>query len=136
VDSELARRREVEDVLGLAKNYLQMARLLSGPDNVRGAIDLAYNAAELCARGLLMLRSDRIPKTHSGILRQLSNILIKSESRIAPDVGRMLNKSLRRRSEARYDPHAVLPEDDAQQIIFLAEEMIRTLEAELSQLDV
>jgi uncharacterized protein (UPF0332 family) len=133
MEKELARKREVEDVLELAKNYLRMARSLSGPDDVRGAIDLAYNAAELCARGLLMLREDSIPKTHSGILRQLGKILIKSESRIAPDVGRMLNKFLHRRSEARYDPHVVLPGNDAQQIILLAERMIQSLEMELSQ---
>jgi uncharacterized protein (UPF0332 family) len=136
MDNELARRREVEDVLELAKNYLRMAKSLSGPDNVRGAIDLAYNAAELCARGLLMLRLDSIPKTHSGILRELGDVFIKSEGLLSPDVGRMLNKFLHRRSEARYDQHVVIPEDDARQIILLAEKMIQTLETELSELDV
>ena len=75
---------------------------------------------------------DQIPKTHSGILRQLGDIFIKSENLLAPEEGRMLNKFLRRRSAARYHPHAILPEEEARQITILAEKMIQILETELS----
>jgi hypothetical protein len=50
------KRREAEDLLELAQTYLTMAKSLLAPGSVRGAIDLAYNAAELCVRAFLLLR--------------------------------------------------------------------------------
>lgn len=44
--------------------------------NVRGIIDLAYNAAELCGKGLLILRCNDVPGTHSGLVQQFSKVFV------------------------------------------------------------
>lgn len=126
-------RREAEDLLELAQSYEAMARLLLAPESFRGAIDLAYNAAELCVRALLRLRREELPKTHGGLVQKFSQLLIKQEQAIPADVGRALNRSLSRRSLSRYDPHAVLTEADARAALRVAERLVQTLEAELAK---
>jgi uncharacterized protein (UPF0332 family)/predicted nucleotidyltransferase len=125
-------RREAEDLLELAQSYYAMARSLLVPESVRGAIDLAYNAAELCVRALLRLRQEELPKTHGGLVQKFSQILIKQEQAIPADVGRALNRALSRRSQSRYDPHAVLTEADARAALRVADRLLQTLETELA----
>ncbi|MEW6296956.1 MAG: HEPN domain-containing protein [Thermodesulfobacteriota bacterium] len=125
--------REAEDLLELAHTYLTMAKSLLAPESVRGAIDLAYNAAELCVRAFLLLRLEGLPRTHSGLLQQFSQLFIKKEKVIKPDLGRALNRALERRNKSRYDPHAVLTEVDARAVLQAAERMLQALEAELEK---
>jgi uncharacterized protein (UPF0332 family)/predicted nucleotidyltransferase len=126
-------KREAEDLLELAQTYFTMAKSLLAPESVRGAIDLAYNAAELCVRAFLLLRVNALPRTHGGLIQQLSQILIKKEKTLKPDLGRSLNRALERRNKSRYDPHAVLTEADARAVLQTAERMIQALEAELEK---
>ncbi|RMF86473.1 MAG: HEPN domain-containing protein [Nitrospinota bacterium] len=126
-------RREAEDLLGLAHTYLAMARSIGTPENVRGVIDLAYNAAELCVRAFLVLRMRKLPKTHSGLITQFSRLLIKQEHVLSADLGRALNQALDRRNKSRYDPHAVLTETDAQAVLQTAEQILQALEQELER---
>jgi uncharacterized protein (UPF0332 family) len=133
MSEEKLERREAEDLLELAQTYLTMAKLLLAPEGVRGAIDLAYNAAELCVRAFLLLRLKELPRTHGGLIQQFSQILIKKEKAIKPDLGRSLNRALERRNKSRYDPHAVLTEADARTVLQTAERMFQALEAELEE---
>jgi uncharacterized protein (UPF0332 family)/predicted nucleotidyltransferase len=124
-------RREAEDLLELARTYHTMAHSLVGPDSARGAIDLAYNAAELCVRALLLLRQETPPKTHGGLVQLFSQRFIKQEHILSAEIGRALNRALSRRHQSRYDPHAVVTEADAQAVRQVAESLIQALEVEL-----
>jgi len=126
-------RREAEDLLELAQTYLTMARSLLIPEALRGAIDLAYNAGELCVRAFLLLRLEELPRTHSGLVQKFSELLIKKEKAIPADLGRSLNQALTRRNRSRYDPHAVLTEGDARSVLQMAERMIQALGKEMEK---
>lgn len=131
---EMVRREEATDLLNLARTYLEMARsfemLLA---NVRGIIDLAYNAAELCSKGLLVLHCGDVPRTHSGLVQQFSKVFVVEEKLVAPRIGRALRLGLELRNKARYDPHARLTESEAIEVTRLAEETVGVLEKELYQ---
>jgi uncharacterized protein (UPF0332 family) len=84
------RRQEALDLLALAQGYLEMAHALKGKRGyIRGVIDMAYNAAELSAKGLLLLREGEWPKTQSGIVQQFSRAFIVNEPIVEPGVGRL-----------------------------------------------
>lgn len=128
VTDEEARYKEAMDILHLAESFLAMARGLQGPlENIRGVIDLGYNAAELCAKALLLVRGEELPKSHGAIVQQFSRVFIVEQKAIDPALGRAFHRSLERRNRARYDAHAILTEKDAQETISLAEELVQTL---------
>lgn len=132
VDETTMRRQEAADLLTLAQGYLEMARLLRGRrEYVRGAIDLAYNAAELSARGLLLLREGTWPRTHSGVVQQFSKTFIVDHPVVEPEVGRAFRQALDWRHRARYDPHATLTEPDADEVIGAAEKLVDLLQREV-----
>ncbi len=134
MEEETIRHEETIDLLNLARIYLEMACSLEASlANVRGVIDLAYNAAELCGKGLLILRSSDVPRTHSGLVQQFSKVFVVEEKLVTPKIGRALRLGLELRNRARYDPHARLTESEATEITKLAEEMIGVLEKELYQ---
>ncbi|MGB9775919.1 MAG: HEPN domain-containing protein [Anaerolineae bacterium] len=132
VDENTMRRQEALDLLALAQRYLEMARALRGRrEYIRGVIDLAYNAAELSAKGLLLLREGEWPKTHSGVVQQFSRAFIVAEPVVEPGVGRAFHQALDWRNRARYDPHATLTEADADDVIGAAEKLVDLLQREV-----
>jgi len=54
MDEKILRRQEAESALALAREYLKSARNASANGFRRLAIDAAYNASELCVKGLLL----------------------------------------------------------------------------------
>lgn len=132
VDENTMRRQEALDLLALAQGYIEMAHALRGRrEYIRGIIDMAYNAAELCAKGLLLLREGDWPKTHSGIVQQFSRAFIVNEPVVEPGVGRALRQALDWRNRARYDPHATLTEADADDVLSVAEQLVNLLQREV-----
>lgn len=132
VDENTMRRQEALDLLALAQGYLEMARALKGRrEYIRGVIDMAYNAAELSAKGLLLLREGEWPKTHSGVVQQFSRAFIVNEPVVEPGVGRAFRQALDWRNRARYDPHATLTEADADDVLSVAEKLSDILQREV-----
>lgn len=124
-------RRQAEDFLELAHTYHAMARPLLASDSLRGAIDLAYNAAELCARALLILRQAELPRTHGGLIQRCSQRIVREERLIPADVGRALNRALARQHQSPYDLHAMVTEADTRTVVQVAERLIQALTGEL-----
>ena len=127
MEPEEARRRQALDLLGLAEEYVAMARRLPPSGNERGTIDFAYNAAELAAKGFLVLDAEALPRTHGGIVGTFSRTWIHDRHEIPEEVGRLLNRTLDRRNRARYDPHAALTAGEAGEAVAVAEQLIATL---------
>ena len=132
LDPEEARRRQALDLLGLAEEYLAMARRLPRSGNERGTIDFAYNAAALAAKGSLVLDGEALPRTHGGIVGTFSRTWIHDRHEIPEEVGRLLNRTLDRRNRARYDPHATLTASEAAEAVTAAERLIAALRARVT----
>lgn len=119
-------KAEAKNYLNLAKEYLELANNNLESGFIRGSIDAAYNSAELCVKGLLLLKMSEIPGSHSGTIRKFGEFYVKP-GLISEDVGRNLNKFLQIRNKARYDYHAEFSIEKAKEVIRLSENMISFL---------
>jgi uncharacterized protein (UPF0332 family)/predicted nucleotidyltransferase len=122
--------RETRDYLILSQEYLEMAETSLSNGKYRVAVDTAYNAAESCARGLLLLELPELPRSHGGLLNKFSELYVKNGP-LSRRIGSDLNVMLRLRSTARYDAHGLIDKQNAQDAIELARTLMEALEARL-----
>ena len=94
------------------------------------AIDAAYNAAELAAKGLILLKQNDLPGSHGGVVSLFGRLYVKTNA-IEKSVGRSLNLALKLGNEARYRPNAVLNREAAQDVLKLARDLIDVVDKEL-----
>jgi uncharacterized protein (UPF0332 family)/predicted nucleotidyltransferase len=122
------RREEARSYLNLAEIYLEGAKRSYEAGDLRIAMDAGYNAAELCVKGLLLLKADDLPKTHGGVVTKFGELYVKR--RILPaSTGRELHLALERRNKARYDYHAEIGERDVKKTLGLVAELVTALKA-------
>lgn len=124
------KNREIENYLILAQEYLEIAEIGLANGKYRAAVDTAYNAAESCARGLLLLKMPELPRTHSGLLNKFGELYIK-HGPLPRKVGSNLNIMLKLRSVARYDANGLIGTREAQDAIELAEVLMKALKERL-----
>lgn len=127
MSAEELRREEIRGLRELAAEYLEGARELARKGRYRLAVDLAYNAAELVVKGLVLLKAARLPKTHGGLVGRFGELYVRT-GELPADLGRRLREALRYRNLARYDRAAVIGPTEAEAVIHLAEELGRALE--------
>lgn len=132
MDEKHIRKEESRGYRDLAAEYLEgsIKCLMSG--DFRLAVDAAYNAAELCAKGLLLFKLDKLPSSHGGVVTKFSELFIK-EGLASKNLGRALNKALALRNKSRYDRHTRIGKEDAEEVQRIAEEMATLLDKELDQ---
>ena len=123
-------RGEVKGYSELAKSYYQTFKRLIAEKDFRVAVDVGYNAVELCVKGLLLLKMEDIPRTHGGVVQKFGELYVKPKL-IAEDIGRLLNIALENRNKARYDYHAKITKEDAEEIEHLTTTLIKVLEREI-----
>lgn len=126
---ELA-KQAAQSALDLAREYLELAMYDLKGEYYRGAADAGYNAAELCAKGLLLLKLEQIPRTHGGIARKLGELYVKP-GLIAKEIGRDLHRALQIRNDTRYDLHVSIDAEKAKKVIETAERLVGILESQL-----
>lgn len=124
------RRAESLGYLELAIEYKQQSLRSLNVGDYRLAVDGAYNAAELCAKGLLLLKLEDIPSSHGGIIQKFGELWIKTDL-LPREMGRGLNKGFELRNQARYERHVRIREDEAKVILAPTEQFIDALSAEL-----
>ena len=97
-------RREAEGYLDLAETYFESFKMLKQANMYRVAVDVGYNAVELCIKALILLRAGEIPRTHGGIVKKFGEIFMKS-GEIPSEIGGNcifhLGTGTRRASHAR-----------------------------------
>jgi uncharacterized protein (UPF0332 family) len=130
LDEKELLRGEVKGYLELAKSYHQTFKRLIVENDFRVAVDVGYNAAELCVKGLLLLKMEGFPRTHGGLVQKFGELYVKPKL-IADDVGQALNIALENRNKARYDYHAKITKEDTEDIERLATTLIGILEREI-----
>ena len=130
VEEEEIRRGQARAFLLLAIEYLKQSRSNLELGNYRLLVDGAYNAAELSAKGLLVLKGEAIPWRHGGLIQRFSELYIKS-GELSREIGRGLNRGLELRNRARYEYHTEITRQDAEEVLALAEELVEALEDRL-----
>ena len=124
------KRQQVRELFDLAQDYLTGAEDARTAGHLRLAADAAYNAAELCLKGLLHLKLDDIPGSHTGVVDKFGELYCKPE--ILPrELGRHVRRGLEIRSQARYRPTAEITAEKAGHNLALARELIGHLDKAL-----
>jgi len=116
-------RVEAIDLLALAEEYLEMAELLAASSMHRGAVDHAYNAAELAVKALLLWDGHKLPKSHGGVVGEFGRLYVLT-GKFSRKLGRSLAVLLEKRNRARYDPRAELDEEDSRRAIETARSLV------------
>lgn len=130
-DSQL-RRRQAEIFRDLADEFIRSAEHAMQGKYWRAAVDDAYNAAELSAKGLLLLRIQELPTTHGGLSQMFGKVYVATGA-VPREMGQRLSKNLDRRHKARYDGQSKIADDDAHESIFFAKEMLAFLDDQLTE---
>jgi len=120
-------RSEVEGRSLLARSYLQVAAEVLANGHYRQAADLAYNAAELIARALLIGRVERMPTSHAGTVT-LFGVHVVQEGVAPPQLGSELHECLAIRNRSRYDHTAAVTETEARRVLDVAERLLELVE--------
>lgn len=106
--------------LELAKEYLAIAKFNQKyKKSYRGVIDIAYNAAELCAKGCLCLKLQKTPATHKGVIQKFSEYYVKTDI-LEREIGKKLARGLRYRNLARYEKEIEIIKKQAEETVELA----------------
>jgi uncharacterized protein (UPF0332 family)/predicted nucleotidyltransferase len=126
MDKEKIKRKEWQNYLNLAIEYQEIALCNFKEKLYRGVVDAAYNVAELCVKGCLLVTLDELPTTHGGVIQKFGELFILT-GKVDKKIGRMLNSVLYSRNKARYDYHAKITLEDANEALELASEMIDLL---------
>ena len=121
---------EARGYLALAVHYLEVGEGLFNDNEYRVSSDVAYNSAELAAKGLLLFKMDELPTSHRGIVNKFGELYVKS-GEVNRELGRRLNDGIRARNKARYESHAEIGEKEAGEMIKLARELIEQLSRKL-----
>ena len=121
---------ESRGYLALAVHYLEVGERLSRDNEYRVSSDVAYNSAELAAKGLLLFKMDELPASHRGIVNKFGELYVKS-GEVDLELGRRLNNGIRLRNKARYESHAEIAEKEAGEMIKLARALIDQLRRKL-----
>ncbi len=133
MNEEALRLRQAESIWGLARRYYAQAeKALSLTDCERLALDGAYNAAELAAKGLLALRLKDLPGSHGGVVTLFRREYVATGI-VGLEYSSRLGKGLELRNKARYAPEAVITAEQAREVLSLAQELSALLEQKVRE---
>jgi uncharacterized protein (UPF0332 family) len=134
MDDVALKAEECRGYRDLAAEYLDGAKDALKQAHSRLAVDAAYNAAELCAKGLLLFELKDLPTSHGGVVVKFAQCFVK-EGPLPRSLGKSFSKALLWRNKSRYDRAAMIGSDEAQEAIKLAEEMIRVVDQRLGDVE-
>jgi len=124
MEKDQIKKMMLVDLADLAEEYLDSAREVLSRNRWRLGIDAAYNAAELAAKALILLKQDDLPGSHGGVVSLFGQLYVLS-GEIDKELGRSFNLALKLRNEARYKPNAIISPENARYVINLAEELLK-----------
>lgn len=124
------KRREAVELLLLSESFVEMARLLADHKMYRGAVDHAYNAAELIVKAMLLWDGYDLPSSHGGIVGEFGRVYVLS-GEVNRELGRRLSRALEKRNKARYEARAEVLKDDVEDVLKLAEQFMTFAKAKI-----
>jgi uncharacterized protein (UPF0332 family)/predicted nucleotidyltransferase len=120
VPEKSLRDEERKNLLNLAEEYLEGARVAAEKRLWRLAVDAGYNAIELAVKSLILGSEDDLPGSHGGVIGKFGELFIRS-GRYDKSLGREIHQALEKRNRARYQFHASIGKTDAEGIMDTAE---------------
>jgi uncharacterized protein (UPF0332 family)/predicted nucleotidyltransferase len=133
MDSKELKINEAEGYLQLSKYYLETTEETLKLERFRAAVDLGYNAAELCMKALLLFELDDLPTSHGGIVNRFGDLQVKSGV-VAKEIAKAINAGLQKRNDARYKFGSEVLKEDADSIIKAAVELQSILFSKIEEL--
>lgn len=130
MSEEALKLAAVRELKGLAEEYLESAEEVLDRGRLRLAIDAAYNACELAAKGLILLKQDDLPGSHGRVVSSFGQLYVKT-GEVEKQIGRDLNLALKLRNEARYKPGALLRRENAVELLSLARRLLEFIEEKM-----
>lgn len=124
VEEQEIKREAVRNLIELAEEYLESAEEVLERNRFRLAVDAAYNAAELSAKGLILLKQDDLPGSHGGVVNIFSQLYINTKE-ISKDTGRSVNVGLKLRNDARYKSNSIITRNNAEEVVDLAKTLLK-----------
>ena len=116
----------------LAEEYLEIAEDILTRARYRGVVDMAHNTAELCMKGLLILKMETIPKRHGGVAQKFGDLYVRTGI-FPPEIGRNAGRFLILRNRARYDFQAEITQEHAENVIAFSRTLLKGLDEALQQ---
>jgi len=123
---EEIKRAAIRDLAALAREYLDASGEALARGRHRLAMDGSYNAAELAAKALILLKVDDLPGSHGGIVQVFGSLYVQS-GEAERELGRQLNTALRLRNAARYRYDATVGREDVESVLELARRLLELL---------
>jgi uncharacterized protein (UPF0332 family) len=127
---ETKARISARDYYFLALEWLDYAKDALKEGKTRLSVDSAYNVIELIMKGLILMKGESLARSHGGILDQFGRLYIIT-GKVSRQLGKRIHKSLILRNRARYDPRSIIPKEDSEEIVSIAESMVKFIESEL-----
>jgi uncharacterized protein (UPF0332 family)/predicted nucleotidyltransferase len=124
---EEIKRAAARDLAALAREYLLASEAALTGGHHRLALDGGYNAAELAAKGLILLKVDDLPGSHGGIVQLFGSLYVQT-GEVERDLGRQINTALRLRNAARYRYDSTIGQPDVESVLALARRLLDRLE--------
>ncbi len=132
MEKTVIKQHMVKNILNLCNEYLESAKDVLSLNHIRLSIDGAYNATELAAKALILLKKDDLPGSHGGVASLFGQLYVITNE-IDREVGRSINMALKLRNEARYKPDAVFSKEDAYTVLDLAETLINFAKTKINE---
>jgi len=126
---------EAESYLQLSKYYLETAEETLKLERFRAAVDLGYNAAELCMKALLLFELDDLPTSHGEIVNRFGELQVKTGA-VGKEIAKAINAGLQKRNDARYKYGSEVLKEDADSIIKAAGKLQTILVSKIKELRV
>ena len=117
----------------LSKYYLETAEETLKLERFRAAVDLGYNAAELCMKALLLFELDDLPTSHGGIVNRFGELQVKTGA-VGKEIAKAINAGLQKRNNARYKYGSEVLKEDADAIIEAAGKLQTILVSKIKEL--
>jgi uncharacterized protein (UPF0332 family)/predicted nucleotidyltransferase len=124
---------EAEGYYRLSKYYLETAEETLKLERFRAAVDLGYNAAELCMKALLLFELNDLPTSHGGIVNRFGDLLVKTGV-VEKEIAKAVSAGLQKRNDARYKFGSEVLKKDADSIIEAAGKLQTILVSKIKEL--
>ncbi len=128
---------EVADLLGRAKLTLGDAKTIQATTTLHAIVAReAYNAVLQAARAVLLDRTDRVVKTHRGVLQQIG-LLAQGETRIGTEFATFLGPGFEMKQQVDYGPRlrAAVTRETAEHFVATAARLLAHAEWLLTRPD-
>ncbi len=132
IDEAIMQRKSLDKIQQKAESHLSEAQFAFAHDKYAMALVMAYTAAELIVRALLLLKNKRMPSGHKKVIEQFGLQFVQT-GEAPPLWGRLLNKNFDLRQMALYDEDTAVTPEEAESVTSLTRNLLDLLKRKLEE---